>query len=407
MTAPRCKVLHITEGYTGGVATFLRHVLPAQISRGLHVSLICSPRNEEEGRRDIEELQRNGVHVYVVRMARSANPIRDLAAFRSILQIMRAGRYDIVHTHCFKAGLLGRMASRRLSGMATIHTPHCFPFQRCSNPFVAGMTRIAERHLARKTDSLMLVSPSQAQLARKADIMSRHGNVVIPNGIAIDENSHSNDTSALRQELGIPRDHLIVGTCCRLVAYKGIDQFIRCAYVLSRNNTRLKFVIAGDGPHHKTVEGLIRKLGLQRVTRMVGWRTDSPALVGLMDVLVLCSQSEGMPYVLLESMTRGTAIVASDVPGNNDLIVDGQDGLLYQYGNLDSLVGATRRCVEDRSLRDQLSTAAYRKVANAYRLEDQVDAIVGAYRAICPAAVASGGQCIRAESPAQAAEAAT
>jgi len=130
----RLKIAHITEGFDGGVVTFLRQVLPAQCARGLDVSLICSPRHPEQQAADLELLARAGVNVHLLRMTRRPALWRDMPTLLRLVGLLRRERFDLVHTHCFKAGLLARLAARIANRPVVVHTAHCWPFLRADSP---------------------------------------------------------------------------------------------------------------------------------------------------------------------------------------------------------------------------------------------------------------------------------
>ncbi len=380
MSAQEMKVLHIAEAFDGGVVAFLRHVLPAQRARGIDVSLLCSPRRRQDQRGDIEHLRRHGVRVHLVRMSRGPCLVRDATALVSIVGFLRKESPGIVHTHCFKAGFLGRLAARIVGRTAVVHTPHCFPFMRTNSRFVRRLCRLAERRLARWGDCLMLVSESQKKAALGAGIGRVGPCEVIPNGLPVPEHAAGCDKTSLRQEVGLPADALVVGTVCRLVDYKCVEHFLRAAEMVAGSIPNVIFLVLGDGPLKARLVRLADDLRLGGAVRFLGHRPDAEHILRVMDVCVLCSRAEGMPYVLLEAMSAGVPVVASDVPGNADLIEDGRTGLLYAFGRLDQLAERIVRCLADPSLGARLGDEARRHVVCHYRLDEQVEAMVRLYR---------------------------
>jgi glycosyltransferase involved in cell wall biosynthesis len=101
--------------------------------------------------------------------------------------------------------------------------------------------------------------------------------------------------------------------------------------------------------------------------------------MALVDVFVLCSRAEGLPYVLLEAMQAGIPVVASDVPGIADLIDDGRTGLLYPWGDLDRLADHLTRCLQNADLRRHLARQAQQHVASHHLLDVQVERMLRLY----------------------------
>ena len=209
------KVLHVTEGFDGGVVTFLRHVLPAQRARGLDVLLLCSPRRGEDQREDLDYLDRCGVRVRLLHMHRGPNLIRDAAAIAATVRLLRSERPAIMHTHCFKAGLIGRVAARIVGNTVPVHTPHCFPFMRSGSRCVDRLCEVSERLLARWSRCLVVVSESQRRSAVCAAIGTRVPCRVIANGLPVLAPGYPLGRNMLNRQLRLPDAAPIVGTICR------------------------------------------------------------------------------------------------------------------------------------------------------------------------------------------------
>jgi len=107
-------------------------------------------------------------------------------------------------------------------------------------------------------------------------------------------------------------------------------------------------VLVGDGPYRPTVERLMVDHGLQARVRLLGRRTDVPALLKMADAFLFCSRTEGLPNALLEAMAAGLPVVATDAPGCRDLVVDGETGLIARAGDPEAISGRLSRLLSDR-----------------------------------------------------------
>ncbi len=135
MSQRKVRIAHIIEGFSGGTCTYMCHVLPQLVERGFDVTLVVSlNRRCPDAFRKVSLLERSGVKIELIPMSREASPFKDLCAFIALLRLMWARQFDIVHTHCSKAGALGRLAAFVEGGSVRIHSPHCFAFLRLPQP---------------------------------------------------------------------------------------------------------------------------------------------------------------------------------------------------------------------------------------------------------------------------------
>jgi glycosyltransferase involved in cell wall biosynthesis len=184
---------------------------------------------------------------------------------------------------------------------------------------------------------------------------------VIHNGIAI-ERAHQPPDPALRRELTGGSDDVVFLTAARLDPQKGIDVLLRAA----RSVQNARFVIAGAGDDRARLEREAAALGVQERVRFLGRRDDIPALLAASDAFVLPSLFEGTPLALLEAMGAGKPVVTSAIPGTDEVVVDGESGLLAPAGDPDALAGALKRIVADAELRMRLGSAGRKRVESEF-----------------------------------------
>lgn len=181
---------------------------------------------------------------------------------------------------------------------------------------------------------------------------------------------------ALRAELGAGDGPLML-TLARLEPQKGLDVLLRAA----AETPGARFAIAGEGPLRAELEALARELGVADRVRLLGRRGDVPALLAACDAFVLPSLYEGSSLAVLEAMAARRPVITSAIPGTDELIEDGSDGLLVPPGDAAALAGALRRLLGDGALREQLAGRARDKVEERFS----------------PAALASGVEAVYEE----------
>ena len=353
------------------------NVLPELVQNGCDVHLICSVnRCCDDAMLKLAQLEQAGVKVHLVPMTRSISPLGDIFSFFSIMRILRQERFDIVHTHCSKAGVLGRIAAFLVRTKIRFHSSHCFAFLRCGNMFTKSIYRIVEKVLARITTRYIAVSIADMESAQIAKIYAAHKCVIINNGLAPTKSSYSfSDSADIRVRFDIPLNSFIVATGCRLVEYKGLFVFLEAARLSHAN---CMFLIAGEGELRPDIERYIDDHGLREKVRLLGHVHDMERLYTICDTVVLCSDHEAQPYLILEAMRAGRAIIASDVPGNRELLGQGKGILVEQ--NPANVAIEIDNLVADIQKRNQLGKSAYEYFCDRHTLSEQVQKLCDVYQ---------------------------
>jgi len=376
MTNGRLSIAHVTEAFAGGVITYMTLMLSQLKAHGHDVTLFCS-----DGRRDprfdeaVDAMSRSGVAVRTLPMRRSFAPWADAREAIRLRREFKNGRYDLVHTHGTKAGLIGRLAAR-LVGVPAVHTPHCYAFLRAGTRAQALLIRLAERAMTANTAGLIAVCPSEMGIAVTHGLIDPRRCTVISNGLPDIDTAVVPDRTRARQTFGLSPSAWVVTMAARLVDYKGIGLFLEIAKRCRDMN--VVFVLAGHGEREAWVREQVDRLGLADHVRVVGHVRDVPSLLAASDICVLCSVAEGQPYILLEAMRGGCAIVATDGPGIADMLEDGKTALLTRR-DAGELALAIRRLAGDELLRTHLVARARERFLEAHQLGRQVDALTKAY----------------------------
>lgn len=326
-------MVHVLEATVGGTRRHvldLCHGLPAE---RFEQHLVCSSRTPAF-QADIQDLRAAGLRVTILPMRREINPPADLSALWALSELLRRERPDIVHGHSAKGGFLARMAARLVQPRpATVYNPHAFPFQMAVGPVRRWAYRELERWAGRYTDRLVAVCPSQLALALEHRVVPPGRVVLIRNGVRPTEAAEPAERDAVRAELRVPPDVPVFGTVAALAPQKSIASLVRAVPTVLRDPLPACFVIIGDGALRPELERLAASLGCAKQFRFLGQRQDVPRLLTGMDVFVLPSLWEGLPYALLEAGLARLPVVATDIPGCRDLIVPSETGLLARPGD--------------------------------------------------------------------------
>lgn len=362
MTALRpLSILHIhTLPIISGSGINTLLTMKGSHERGHKVALACASAG-----RLTEECDRAGVAVYLVpQLTNRIDPPRDFSAVFALARLMRRHRFDLVHTHNSKAGFIGRLAARLAGVPVAIHTVHGFAFHDAETPLRRALFRWLECLAARWCDGMIFISRPLADWAKRERIGRRVPQVVIYSGIDVGS-FQSGDGLRFRQGWGIPPARLVVGMISKLWKGKGHDVLLRAwKKILECNQIAPPplLLIVGEGYLEESLKAQAAELGLQDSVLFAGFQSDMPAVAAAIDVAVLPSLFEGMGRVILEAMAAGKPVVASKTGGIPDLVKHGENGLLVQPGNQDSLEMALLEVLTRPALRAQLAQGALRSL---------------------------------------------
>lgn len=384
------KVLRvITRLNVGGPA---RHVV--LLDRGLRTrgySTLLAYGSIGEGEASLEHLAiEAGVPtVQIPALGRRVSPLSDVRAFAALVATTFSEAPDVVHTHTAKAGALGRLAALvfnltrgRRRRCAVIHTFHGHVFEGYFRPPLSRAVRAIERLLARVTDRIIAISPSQRDdLVRRFGIARPDATVVIPVGLDLAPLLAHASMPSLRHEFGIGEESVVFGFVGRLVPIKNVPGLITAfSSVLSRVPDAT-LLIVGDGPERPAVERAIRDLGLENRVRVPGWLEDLASIYATMDVCVLSSRNEGTPVAVIEAMAAQRPVVATRAGGVVDVIVDGETGVLVPRDDVNALSEAMVRLARDPGLRARMGERGRQVAASRFGYERLVDEIDRLYAA--------------------------
>ncbi len=327
----KCKILFGLEAADSGALKHLVYLVSKLNRKYFSVTVILSQKRSERVYETVSTMQAAGTRVIIMSMERAINPWKDLRGVVALVRHMRNEKYDVVHAHSSKAGILFRMAAW-LTGVKNIcYTPHCFYFQSktgLQQRLYAGI----ERLMGRMTDHIV-VSNSEKNAALKFAV-AREGKLMsINNAINfrdytpwLREDAGKNKI-ALRQELGINAGDIVIGAVGRLTRQKDWETYIHAAAETTRQHPNAAFLIVGEGELKADLQQRINSLGLEKKVIITGYRNDIDHIYDIIDIYVSTSLWEGLPYVILEAMWFRKPVIATDLD-YGDIIRDEENGYL-------------------------------------------------------------------------------
>lgn len=367
MRPPRVAVV-ITRLEGGAGVMALRGALALRPEDG-EVTVICGSG------RLVEQASRAGVRVVVEpSLQRSISPGRDLVALARLFRLLRG--FDVVHTHCAKAGALGRIAARWRGVRRVVHTFHGFPFHEFQRwPRHRAYVAI-ERRLGRITDVALCAGNGVAAEAVRRRLLPPER--IRTTRVTVDLEAPTADPAnraRARGQLGLDPDVLVVGAVGRVTYQKAPEDFVAALAQLDRSD--VVGVWVGDGDLAPRMRELAEHRGVD--VRWLGERADVVDLLPAFDVFALPSRYEGLPLSAVEAVVCGVPVVISAVNSAGDLVAHGETGMLVPPRRPASLAAAIEHLLDDPRRAERMAELARAKVDDGYGRRALGDALAEAY----------------------------
>ena len=308
---------------------------------------------------------------HVIPLAFTKNPL-DLHLPKitaQLTRLMRERQYVLVHVHTPIAGFVGRYAAHRAGVPHIMYTAHGFHFHPLGMPAVNRMYAWIEGMGSRWTDVLVVMNREDAAAAHA--LFSRPGLDIekVP-GVGVDTRTFVPAEPKVREHsrerLCVAGAGLVVGWVGEFTRRKRPGDLLEVARRLAVSLPEVRFVMVGEGPLEADTGRKTKALGLERTVLFPGWQADVPALLAGCDILVSTASQEGLPRNVLEAMACGLPVVAWNIRGCRDLVVDGTTGFLLPYADIDGMCGRIEQLAHDEAMRRAMGVAARERVVNEF-----------------------------------------
>lgn len=364
----KTKILHIiTRGILGGAQKHILYLASSLIEDfDVHVGI---------GVRGFlfERLEERGIAVYhIPSLVKKISPLQDIKALYQIIKLIKKVNPDLVCFHSSKAGILGRIAAH-ICRIPVIFTAHGWAFTEGVPVIQRYVYVTAERIAARWTDKIICVSEYDRQLALRNNVGGNKQLVTVHNGIPqIPEGLLANPGKKQPVKL------IMVARFSEPKDYPLLFQAIR--ELDTKNDYIVELV--GDGPLLGQCKDMVKQLGIGDRIDFLGERTNIPELLKRSQVFVLASKWEGFPLSIVEAMRAGLPVVASDVGGVRESVVDGITGYLVLRSDCKMLKEKLKSLIDDPDLRDKMGDNGRERFLNYFTFEQMVNKSVAVYNEV-------------------------
>jgi glycosyltransferase involved in cell wall biosynthesis len=368
----RKKLLHIiTLSEWAGAQNFV-YTLTKHQKKDYTVTVACAP-----GGILVKKLKREGINVVPLpNLKRAPHPLYDIITLWNLFWRIKKEKFDIVHTHSTKAGIIGRIAAG-LAGVEKIFfTVHGWGFYNQGE--YGKFNRILillEKISARFSTAIICVSKNDLKEGLKNKIAPPDKFIVIHYGTTWDIGKRGK----LRKEIDADDKDVVFGMVARLAYQKNPRLFLEAAKILSQRYNNAKFVLVGDGPYYTECEDYIRKNTLNNVF-LLGFR-DGKEIFPDFDVFVLSSRFEGLPITIIEALFTKLPVIATKVGGVEEEVEHGENGFLVVDQNARELSKCMEYFIKQPGEIEIMGNRGYLKALNQFTLEKMLKSYDRVYEA--------------------------
>jgi len=376
------KICHvITRMIVGGAQENTLFTIIGHIEKGHEVVLITGPSPGPEG-----ELLNNSKFpkfeiIEVPDLVRELNVKKDYSAYKEMKRIFKERKFDVVHTHSSKAGILGRAAAWNVKVPFVTHTVHGQAFHAYEKPWKNLFYINAERWAAKRCHKIYAVAQAMIDQCVKAKVAPREKYQVVYSGMEIGDFLNSKPEPELRKKLGIPENARVIGTVSRLFPMKGYEYFLPLAHSVATVCPDVHFLIVGDGSMREWMDEKIASIGLTDRFHFAGLVPPYEVYryIALMDILAHLSLREGLPRCVVQALASGKPALGFRLDGTPEVIIDGETGYCADAKDVKTVIASAIHILSTPGLAEQMGENGKKMVAEKFNWHKMADILEEEY----------------------------
>ncbi|MDT2827201.1 glycosyltransferase family 4 protein [Enterococcus viikkiensis] len=338
------KILYVTT-ISNTMNAFLIPHIKMLLDEGHKVSIACSIEQPLD-----TFFIKNNVPVYDIPFDRKPNSLNNYQAYRKFKNVMRNGKFDLVHTHTPIASMLVRLVCRKEKAKV-FYTAHGFHFYQ-SAPLINWLLFYpVEKFLSKYTDVLITINQEDYNLAKNKFKMKKL--FKIPGiGLNFERLEITKSREKLREELQVNLDKVVLISIGEINKNKNHKIVIDAIYELQ--NYDLEYWIVGEGVLKSELEQLCEKYGLKEKVKFLGYRSNIADILNAADIFLFPSKREGLGMAALEAMYMGLPVIGSNVHGIKDYLSDNTNGFLVNPEKKEDFVNRILSLMNNKDLRGKM-----------------------------------------------------
>jgi len=316
---------------------------------------------------------------FQVDLQKSPYSLKNLKAFKQLKKIMQDNKYDLVHVHTPMGSIIGRLAAKATNTRPVIYTAHGFHFYRGASFINWLLYYRIEKLFSRITNEIIVINDEDYNIAKKK--FNKVCKISKVHGVGVDLTAYYPQTPEVveqnRHKFGFTKDDFILTYIGRLVKDKNQSFVIKIMRELVKINKHFKLLLVGLGDKD-TYQKLIDKYNLNDHVFLLGFREDINDIINISDIIVSSSLHEGLPRNIMEAMACGKPIIATNVRGHTDLIIDNVNGYLFRVNDEHGFIERVLYLYQHEDVRKEFGERSL-KMVEKYKLDHVLEEMKAVY----------------------------
>ena len=377
------KICHvITRMIIGGAQENTLYTLRGHIENGHDAVLVHGKTIGPEGNL-LEKIKIPKLRtVYIDHLRREISPLHDFLAFRDLKQFFINEKFDVVHTHSSKAGVIARIAANRAKVPLIVHTVHGPSFHQYQQFWKNWLYIFTERMASKFGDCSFAVAKAMADQYIEKKIDSPDRFQTIYSGMELENYLNGKRDEKLLTELGLDPSAPVVGKIARLFELKGFEFLIQAAPKIISSVPNVQFLIVGDGDLRISIEEEIRTLGLSKYFFFTGLiePMEVHRYMAIMDIVVHLSLREGLPRSIVQALASGKPAIGFSLDGTPEVIQNNITGVLCKARDSTSVAMNVIRLLQHPELAESMGIRGRESVKKTWDWRYMVSEIEQKYK---------------------------
>jgi len=371
----------ITRMIVGGAQENTLFSCIGQLRAGNRVVLVTGPSPGPEGellsRISVPELE----VVTIDEMVREISPLKDLKAYIKLKKYFREQKFDVVHTHSSKAGIIGRLAAQAAKVPCIVHTVHGQAFHEYEKPWKNFIYKLSERIAGYPSDRIYAVAQAMIDQCIKAHIAPPEKYQVVYSGMDIEAFLNAKRNEKLRSELNLPENAPVIATLARLFELKGYDDVMKAFPLVLAQVPDAHLLIIGDGILRENLEAEARAGGFADRVHFAGLISPDkvPDYLIQADILWHLSLREGLPRSVVQALACGIPACGYQLDGTPEVILNGVTGCCVPPRQLEVIARKTAELLQTPEARTKLGAAGRELVRERFDKDRMAEILLRDY----------------------------